>query len=144
MADRLEIANDLGELPRMSLWLLESASLAGIADVLLPRLDLCASEAAENIIRHAFAPGSRHAIALELSRTPDGAELVIRDDGRPFNPLELAAPAMPSTLAEAHIGGLGVHLMRSMASRCGYAREGGCNVLTIEVAPVQPAGAPGE
>ena len=143
MSDLLEIANDLAELPRMSRWLLERASAAGIAGVLLPRLDLCANEATENIIRHAFAPGARHAIAIELSRTQHGAELLIRDDGRPFNPLDLPEPALPSTLAEARLGGLGVHLMRSMASRCQYVREGGYNLLRLEVAPLTGPGTNG-
>ena len=144
MADRLEIANDLGELARMSGWLLDRAAAAGIEESLLPRLDLCANEAAENIIRHAFQPGAPHSITIELWRTTAGAELRISDDGRPFDPLSLPDPVRPASLAEARIGGLGVHLMRSMASRCAYAREGGCNVLVLEVAVLPGAAAAGE
>jgi serine/threonine-protein kinase RsbW len=61
-----------------------------------------------------------------------GARIVIRDDGKPFNPLEMPVHERCGCLADAKVGGLGIHLIRCLMARCDYRREGGINVLTLE------------
>lgn len=134
--EKIVICNDLAELRRMSQWLSLSAARAAIPERLVPVLELCANEAVANIINYAFADRGPHEIIVELARTERGGILVIRDDGRPFDPLALPEFQPPATLEEARIGGLGVHLIRRMASRCEYRREGGMNVLCLEAESV--------
>ena len=93
-----------------------------------------------NIINYAYPDAGRREITLELNETPDGVSLVIRDDGKPFNPLDVPEPKLPKSLDEALIGGLGVHFIRRMMTRSHYRRADGFNVLSFEVRRDRPAG----
>jgi len=136
------MANDVAELRRMTQWLQESAGAAGIAPDVVRILDQCANEAVVNIISYAYEDAKRHDIALELNKTAQGACLMIRDDGRPFNMLEVPEHTPAASLADAQIGGLGIHLIRRMTARCDYRREGGFNVLSLEaLSRLQPCNA---
>jgi len=130
--DRLIIRNDVAELRRMSEWLVRSGRAAGLSNEVLSRLEVCANEAVSNIISYAYEDTAGHDIALELSQTSTGACLIIRDDGKPFNMLNEPEHQPPTSLAEAKIGGLGLPLMRGLMARCGYQRENGFNVLSLE------------
>jgi anti-sigma regulatory factor (Ser/Thr protein kinase) len=57
------------------------------------------------------------------------AELV--DDGRAFDPLQVAAPDLAAPLEERAVGGLGVHLMRHLVDDIQYRRDGGRNHLVF-------------
>ena len=132
---RFVMGNDLAELRRMTQWVQESAGAAGIAPEVVRILDQCANEAVVNIISYAYEDAKRHDITLELNKTAHGASLLIRDDGKPFNMLDVPERTPAADLAGAQIGGLGIHLIRRMAARCDYRREGGFNVLSLEAQP---------
>jgi serine/threonine-protein kinase RsbW len=98
---------------------------------------LIAEEACVNVMRHAYPAGEPGPLSLQVQTRKQGVghavQLVLQDQGRPFDPC--AAPAVDVSAAadERAIGGLGVHLMRQLADRLHYrrdARRG--NVLTIE------------
>jgi anti-sigma regulatory factor (Ser/Thr protein kinase) len=75
---------------------------------------------------------ARLKIVIEVER--NGTTLVARvvDNGRQFDPTQVPPPSMPASLAEAKIGDLGIHLMRSFASGMHYERRDGCNRLTLQ------------
>jgi serine/threonine-protein kinase RsbW len=56
----------------------------------------------------------------------------VEDDGRAFNPLEAAAPNLDASIDERPIGGLGIHLVRSVMTSVEYRRQDGRNVLTMK------------
>jgi anti-anti-sigma factor len=56
----------------------------------------------------------------------------ITDDGIPFNPLTVAPPDLSLLLHEREIGGLGIHLVRSMFDEVSYHRNVGRNVFTVK------------
>lgn len=132
LSDRIVIANTIDELPRMTAWLLDGATAAGLPPDLVFKLDVCLTEAVFNIISYAYDDARSHDISLDLSRTDHGVRLLIRDDGRPFNLLAASLPAVAESLQDARIGGLGIPLIRKMA-HCQYQRIDGQNVLTLEV-----------
>jgi len=133
LVEQIVIANRLDELRRMTAWLHGSAKAMGVGKDTLFKLDLCANEAVANIVSHAYSDDHRHDIILELHQDAENTSLVIRDDGVPFNPLDMPEHEVPRGLAEAGIGGLGVHLIRKLATRCRYQRVNGLNVLSLEV-----------
>ena len=78
-------------------------------------------EACVNIIRHAYDGQSIGFINLDVSWA-DGQGVpaivcVLRDQGRPFNPLDQPLPDITLSAQERGIGGLGVMLMRQMSDR---------------------------
>ena len=132
LSNRITVANEVAELRRMSDWLWTCGAAAGISPEVLQHLDVCANEAVYNIIRYAYADCARHEIEMELSKTAEGARLLIRDDGKPFNMLDAPAPAQPRNLDEAEAGGLGIHLIRRLTAHCDYERRDGFNLLGLE------------
>jgi anti-sigma regulatory factor (Ser/Thr protein kinase) len=94
-------------------------------------IQLCLEEAVANVIMYAGAKNSRLEIAVEVER--NGTTLVARieDNGRHFDPTQVPPPSMVSSLEEAKIGDVGIHLIRSFASGMDYERREGCNRLTL-------------
>ena len=128
---RMVVLNDVAELRRMSTWLRQCADAAEMPADLAHKLDVCANEAVTNIISYAYDDGRHHEITLEFAETPSGLSLLIRDDGKPFNVQEAPEHAAPTSLDDAEIGSLGIHLMRRLLPQFDYQREDGFNVLTL-------------
>ena len=90
-----------------------------LADGLRYNVEMAFEEAATNIIRHGQAARDVDAtITLGL----DEIVLTFEDDGVPFDPRHHPAPAFPSSIEEAPVGGLGLPLLRSVLSRMDYER----------------------
>jgi anti-sigma regulatory factor (Ser/Thr protein kinase) len=94
-------------------------------------LYVCVDEAVSNAIAHGYPEGERGEIAVRLHRRADGVVLEIEDDGAPFDPLQAASPDLTLPLAARPIGGLGIHLIRSLMDEVSYARRDGRNVLKL-------------
>ncbi len=93
------------------------------------KLNLVLEELGVNIVNYSGATGE-----IEISLASDGETVTIEiaDNGRPFNPLaELDTPDISAPLGERPIGGLGVHLVRSMMDELSYSREDGMNRLAM-------------
>lgn len=131
-ANVLTIANRVEELRRMSAWLAEIGLSFGVAPEVLFKLDTCANEAVFNIMSYAYEDNENHEISLELSKTDNGASLTIRDDGKPFDPSTASDIPVADNLSDVRIGGLGIPLIRKLATRCNYERIGLINVLSLE------------
>ena len=131
----LEIGNRLDELGRATAWLEAFASAEALPAETRYALDVGLNEAVTNVISYAYPDAAEHRILLRLERVGDAVSLEVEDDGAPFDPLQQAPPAPPTTLADAPIGGLGIHLIRSMFDECRYRRENGRNRLTLVARP---------
>jgi anti-sigma regulatory factor (Ser/Thr protein kinase) len=131
----LEIGNRLDELGRATAWLEAFAGAAALPAETRYALDVGLNEAVTNVISYAYPDAAEHRILLRLERVGDAVWLEVEDDGAPFDPLQQAPPAPPTTLADAPIGGLGIHLIRSMFDECRYRRENGRNRLTLVARP---------
>jgi anti-sigma regulatory factor (Ser/Thr protein kinase) len=136
-AGHLVLRNDLAELDRLAGWIEGWTQHDVSADVSFA-LQLCLEEAVANIIMYGGAKDERLEIAVELER--NGGTLVARieDTGRQFDPTQLPPPLMTKSLAEAKVGDLGIHLVRSFASGMDYERREGRNRLTLRF--VEPQG----
>jgi anti-sigma regulatory factor (Ser/Thr protein kinase) len=58
--------------------------------------------------------------------------LTITDDGIPFNPVTAEAPDITLPLHERDLGGLGIHLVKSMFDEVAYHRKVDHNVITVK------------
>lgn len=68
---------------------------------------------------------------LEISNEENRFILTVSDRGKPFNPIEEAAPDITLPLQERRIGGLGIFMVKESMDEISYERISGCNVLTI-------------
>ena len=133
---RLVLRNDLAELARLAGWI-EGFAQQGVSSDVSFAVQLCLEEAVANVIMYGAAKDDRLEIAVELER--NGAALVARieDNGRQFDPTLAPPPTMPTSLAEATVGDLGIHLMRSFANGMHYERRDGRNRLTLQFIETQ-------
>ena len=59
------------------------------------------------------------------------AEMVLRDNGNPFDPLAAPPPDLDAAMEDRPVGGLGIHLIRTLMDEVTYRSVDGCNVLTL-------------
>ncbi len=107
------------------------AKKRGFPENLLQRIELVAEEALVNVFVHGYAHKDGEVevgclISDDLSLT-----IEIRDKGVSFDPLSLADPDVQADLADRKIGGMGVFLIRKMADRVAYRREGDINIFSM-------------
>jgi anti-anti-sigma factor len=103
------------------------------AKPLIPTLNMALDDLLNNVVQYAFPNDStEHTIEVEGEVRDEYVVLTITDDGIPFNPLTVATPDLSLLLHEREIGGLGIHLVRSMFDEVTYHRNVGRNVLTVK------------
>ena len=137
-ARRLVLRNDVAELQRLAGWI-EGFARQGMSTDVSFAVQLCLEEAVANIIMYGAARGDRLEIAVELER--NGGTLVARieDNGQQFDPTRAPPPAVATSLEQAKVGDLGIHLMRSFASGMDYERRDGRNRLTLRFVESRPS-----
>ena len=130
---RIEIANDLEGLSRA----MESADRF-LADQRVEEeasftVRLALEEIVTNIIKYAYQDSAAHQIAIDLRLSPGRVVLRVSDDGREFDPLAAPAPDLDLPVEDKELGGVGIHLLKTMAERLEYARVGGKNVVSATI-----------
>jgi anti-sigma regulatory factor (Ser/Thr protein kinase) len=99
-------------------------------EALLRKLELVSEEALVNIISHAYKE-EKGTIHVSLVSSPSRLEIILRDQGPPFNPLEFQAPHIHRPLEERPEGGLGILFIKHFVDEVHYERTGNANVLTL-------------
>ena len=98
---------------------------------LVYKVNLGLEELGLNIMDHGHDQGL-HEIEITLISEADALTIEIVDDGRPFDPLNDAPlPDTNAPIEDRPVGGLGVHLVRTMMDEMHYRRESGRNHLTL-------------
>jgi serine/threonine-protein kinase RsbW len=129
------VAPDLAAIPPLIEWVEQRCQEAGVGSALIFKMMLAIEEAAINVVSYGFAevpPPHRIRVRLDIDEARCAAELI--DNGRPFDPPAAPPPDVAEPLEEREPGGLGIHLLRTMADRIEYRRENGENRLRIETA----------
>ena len=127
----VSVASDTSEMRRLGWWVREISHCLALPDDITFRLDLCLEEAVHNIISYGYSDQGSHQIDVKISYDADSLALEVEDDGIAFDPLSVPVLVRPSTLAEAKIGGWGVHLIRQFSDHCRYERRGEKNRLKL-------------
>jgi sigma-B regulation protein RsbU (phosphoserine phosphatase) len=88
-------------------------------------------ELLSNIISYAYQDDLEHDIEIKWELSGDRLTMMITDDGIPFNPFGSEAPDTSLSLEERDVGGLGVHLVKSVMDKVSYQRRIDKNVVTL-------------
>lgn len=103
-------------------------------------VQLVVEELVLNVIKHGGKANTTRAIALRLQlNDSDHAVLEVEDDGAPFDPREAPEPVFEDLLKGRRNGGLGVHLVRSLAASLDYQRIGERNRVRVRILPLPAA-----
>jgi anti-sigma regulatory factor (Ser/Thr protein kinase) len=125
------VANDLAELKRLNRIVAEFWAEHSLPSDLESDVTLALEEIVVNIIRYGFPEGGKHEILIRLSLEDGAVAVAVEDQGVPFNPLEAPPPDLESPLEKRRIGGLGIHIVKSIVDAVDYRREAGRNCLTL-------------
>ncbi|MCD6308670.1 MAG: ATP-binding protein [Candidatus Latescibacteria bacterium] len=132
----LEISDDLSELHRVNDFLEQLAIDWKIPEKIVFNLILTIEELVSNVINYGFdARGNTIIIAFEIDDGVIGVR--IEDKGKAFNPLEMPSPDVEAPAEERRIGGLGIHLAKTLMDSFVYERKGDRNIVTIKKRIVQ-------
>ena len=135
-ARRLLLHRDLAELERLAAWI-EGWAMRDLSASLSFAVQVCLEEAVANIIMYSTTTDGRLEIVVEVEREDQTLVTRIEDNGSAFDPTQVPRPPVPASLAEAEVGNLGIHLMRSFASGIHYERHHGRNCLMIRFVELQ-------
>ncbi len=107
------------------------AKAKGFSARRISEIQLATEEALVNIFRYAYpkGPGEVEMICCFDSHQRLVIELV--DCGIPFDVLSVMEPNLTGEIENRAIGGLGVHLMKTLMDEVHYSRKEGKNILTL-------------
>jgi serine/threonine-protein kinase RsbW len=93
--------------------------------------NLALEEMITNTIKYGFPGTAPRPLEVRLELRDKEFELTIADDARPFDPFTMPDPDLSLPADRRPIGGLGIHLVRSMMTSCSHRPEAGRNVVRL-------------
>ena len=126
----MEVPPEADHLPAVFEAIEEFGETAGWSMEFMLQAQLVLEEMVLNVMNHS---GATDPVEMRLMSGRSEAVFEIIDRGVPFDPTEASAPPErdASSLADMAIGGLGIHLVRSMVAEMRYRRAEGANHLTL-------------
>jgi serine/threonine-protein kinase RsbW len=127
----LDLHADMADLGKADEAVTAMAGRLGWSGEVLFQLRLVLEEIIINVISHGSGDGRRARVRVSLRQDGDVLRLELSDDGIAFNPLSTTPPDVSLDIEDRPIGGLGVHLIRTMMDSISYRREGDWNRLLV-------------
>ena len=126
------IKTDPDQLERIAAVVEEIGEQESWSPGLVFRINLALEELGLNIINYGHDDKGVHDIQFTVISDDEAVTIEISDDGRPFDPLSDApVPDVSAALEDRPVGGLGVHLVRTMMDDLRYERVSGRNHITM-------------
>jgi len=123
-------------------FVLHYAQRANLSQDKLNSIELAVEEAALNICKYAdleetavnltsYAYCDKGKFLVRIENNTSAFKVSLIDSGKAFNPLTIGTPNLNGSLEDRKLGGLGIHLMRSVVDDIHYSRNNNLNVLTL-------------
>jgi len=125
------INNNLSEIERLSKAVAEFGKKNNLSSEVIYDVRLALEEVVSNIINYGFEDNYEHQISIEMNLQGETLTMKIKDDGKPFNPLEVKSTNLEKPFDEREIGGMGIYIVRKLMDKILYKREEGNNVLQL-------------
>lgn len=88
-------------------------------------------EVITNVISYAYDDAQDHDIVTRLSIDNGTLVVEVEDEGRAFNPLDVPEVDLERSAGDRPVGGLGIHVVRTVMDTLDYRREHGRNILRM-------------
>ena len=127
----IRLASDVKEIERLNHLVRQFGELHQVPSRALYSVNLALDELVTNCVLYGHDEPTGEEVEIRI--VTGGGELVasVVDSGKAFNPLDAAPPDINARLSDRELGGLGIHLVRTLMDHVSYQREGDKNVLTI-------------
>ena len=126
----LTVRNDVAELVAVTDALDQLGERIEFPTKALMQLQVALDEVLSNVIKYAWPDGGSHQFRVCIEPREPGIEIVITDDGLPFDPRAQPAPG-PSGGRRPRPGGVGIQMVRQLVDGFDYARIDGLNCVTL-------------
>ncbi len=103
----------------------------GLPATLGHRLAVVFDELLSNTINYGYPQGGAHQIRVLVELSGRTISILIEDDAVEFNPLDAPEPDLELGVEDRPIGGLGVHLVRTLMDSVSWSRDNGRNRLAL-------------
>jgi serine/threonine-protein kinase RsbW len=124
----IRIGNDMAEIERVTDLVEGFGAGHELSNSVIVALNVSLDEVLNNIISYAYDDTARHDILVRLAIDGGGVEVIVEDDGKPFDPLAVATPRPQS---DTDVGGVGLHFVRTLMDQLEYSRRAGINRLRL-------------
>ena len=117
------IASEVEELGQRESW----------PDSLVFKVNLVLEEVGINILSYGGETGGPWPeFEIVIASEDDSLIIEVSDEGRPFDPFNDAPkPSIDAAIEDRNVGGLGIHLVKTMMDDTSYQHSGGRNRLTM-------------
>ena len=129
---RIQLENRLEEFQRFESAFMDFARFQKFSDEVIYAIQLSVDELFTNIVSYGYDDSETHVVKFVIDVTQDEVRVEIVDDAKPFNPLDDAPDVnLDLSVEERKIGGVGIHLVKSLMSEVAYVRDGDYNRLRL-------------
>ena len=129
---RLSLKSDLSELARIADVIETHGESHGWPMRWIMNLNISLDELVTNIISYGYQDFDEHEIHITLTDRNGSLVVVLEDDGTAFDPFTaVPEPDLDSSVEERRIGGLGVHIVKSLMDETTYERIDNHNRITL-------------
>ena len=132
LSEGVSLFNDLSQLRPFTTFIKGLAERLGLDDRQAKSIRLALEEIVVNVIDYAYPEGTRGKVSVRAWSDGKTVRFTVSDNGVPFDPT--AVPPADTTLAaeDRPVGGLGIHLARTLMDSVRYERADDKNILTLE------------
>jgi len=131
MRASVTLRGEQAEFSRLQAFAEQFAYENGLPDDELSRLLVILEELFTNAVMHGNGPHSERNVIVALGWRRGRLGISFVDDGQPFDPLAFRGPDLETATQERTLGGLGIHIVRSLVHQARYRRDGGRNHLHL-------------
>ena len=121
----------LEELPGLTLALERWAEEVDLPADALFAANLAVEELLVNVVSHGLHGDGAAVVRVAARRGAAWLFIEFRDTAPAFDPFQMPSPDLTSSVEDRAVGGLGVHLIRTLMDECGYTRIGDENVVCL-------------
>ncbi|GAB4475544.1 MAG: hypothetical protein Kow00124_16670 [Anaerolineae bacterium] len=120
----------------------QAAQQAGLDERMTFDLKLAVDEACTNVIEHGYAGREPGEITVRLRAGLRRVTVTISDHGRRFDPAAAPRPDLKTSWRDRRVGGVGLHLLRSMVDKVRYRTtpDGTNHLSLVKLRPAVPKG----
>jgi serine/threonine-protein kinase RsbW len=118
--NELRVAGNFENLAQISHFIKQAATQAGLDDRGTYAMQMAVDEACTNIIEHAYGGENKGELRLSCTVKKDGLQVIIYDQGMPFDPSQVPELDTAAPLHERQTGGMGLFFIRKLVDQAEF------------------------
>ena len=127
----MTLHNDIQQVSLLPGFIRSVTEKKGLTPELENNLNLALEEAVTNVILYAYPEGTDGLVDIDARVDGNALTFILSDGGKAFDPTAREDVDISADVDDRPIGGLGIHLVRTIMDSVRYERKDGKNILTM-------------